>query len=146
MLTLNADAGLVALASGATGATDVSGFGLLGHLAKMAEQSSVDIDLDAPAVPVLPGVGNLARAGVVPGGTHRNLAWVEGRLESKDADPVSVLILADAQTSGGLVFGVAQERGDQAVAELRGKGHPAAVVGTARSGTGRLRVRGSVSM
>jgi selenide,water dikinase len=140
MLTLNADAGATALAFGATGATDVTGFGLLGHLAKMAEQSSVDVSLTANAVPILPGVEDLARAGVVPGGTPRNLAWVDSRVDDTGIDPVAILILADAQTSGGLLFGVAQERAEAAVAELRAKGHPAAIVGGARTGHGRILV------
>jgi selenide,water dikinase len=108
----------------------------------MAEQSSVDIDLDATALPVLPGVVDLARAGVVPGGTRRNLAWVESRIDMSDCDAVSGLILADAQTSGGLLFGVVPTSAEAAVAELRAKGHPAAVVGTAHLGSGQIRVLG----
>ncbi len=146
MVTSNADAAAAALAAGATGATDITGFGLLGHLAKMAEHSSVDVSLDAAAVPVLPGIGPLARAGVVPGGTRRNLAWVQDRVDAsdtdRDTDPVSVLILADAQTSGGLLFGVAPDRADGVVAALRQKGHPAAMIGRAQSGSGRIGVHG----
>lgn len=145
MLTLNADAAAAALSSGATGATDVTGFGLLGHLAKMAEHSRVDIVLHADGVPILPGVVELAQAGVVPGGTHRNLAWVASRLDTVDTDAISVLILADAQTSGGLLFGVAPGQARQAVDGLVAQGHPAAVIGHARSGTGRIRIRGTAS-
>ncbi|MDQ1422366.1 MAG: selenide, water dikinase [Acidimicrobiaceae bacterium] len=145
MLMLNADAAAAASTFGATGATDVTGFGLLGHLAKMAEHSSVDVALEADAVPILPGVVDLARAGVIPGGTRRNLSWVESRLDAEGTDPMSVLILADAQTSGGLLFGVARDHSQQAVDELIAQGHPAAVIGRARSGTGRIRVRGSVA-
>jgi selenide,water dikinase len=145
MLILNADAAAVAVAVGATGATDVTGFGLLGHLAKMAEHSSVDVTLDAAAVPILPGVVALASAGVVPGGTRRNLAWVEDRLDVGGSDPLSVLVLADAQTSGGLLFGVAPDLADRAVAELRTLGHPAAVIGQAHAGRGHIRVHGGLS-
>lgn len=145
MLTLNADAAAVALAAGATGATDVTGFGLLGHLAKMAEASGVDVTVDVGEVPVLPGVQALARAGVVPGGTDRNLAWVEERLDPIDVDAVSVLILADAQTSGGLLFGVALARAHDVVSQLQDKGHPAAAIGRARTGTGRIRLCDSSS-
>ena len=144
MLVPNAAAAAVALASGATGATDVTGFGLLGHLAKMAQYSSVDVVLDASVVPILPGVMALAEAGVVPGGTRRNLTWVEDRLDTAATDLLSVLVLADAQTSGGLLFGVAPERSAGAVAELRAQGHAAAVIGRARAGGGGIQVLGGV--
>lgn len=144
MLVPNADAAVVALASGATGATDVTGFGLLGHLAKMAQYSSVDVVLDAPAVPLLPGVTALAEAGAVPGGTRRNLTWVEDRLDTAATDSLSVLVLADAQTSGGLLFGVTPERSAAAVAELRAQGHAAAVIGRAGAGRGGIQVLGVV--
>ncbi|PZS21329.1 MAG: hypothetical protein DLM54_04520, partial [Acidimicrobiales bacterium] len=119
-----------ALAAGATGATDVTGFGLLGHLAKMAEASGVDVELDASRVPLLPGVTALAADGIVPGGTHRNLAWARDRLDpSTEIDEASLILLADAQTSGGLLFGASRERADAAVDQLRDNGHPAAIVG-----------------
>lgn len=143
MITSNADARDAALTAGASGATDITGFGLLGHLAKMAEHSGVDVDLDAASVPVLAGAEELARAGVVPGGTERNLAWVRDRVDARGVDPAMLLVLADAQTSGGLLFGVAADRAPQAVAELRQKKHPAAIVGGTRAGTGRLNVAGA---
>jgi selenide,water dikinase len=133
----------VALAMGATGATDITGFGLLGHLTKMAQHSGVDVVLDVESIPVLPGVAELAAAGVGPGGTRRNLEWVVDRVDAGGFDPATLLILADAQTSGGLLFGVAAERAGEAVAELRSGGHPAAAIGSARSGSGGTRLTGS---
>jgi selenide,water dikinase len=143
MLMLNADAAAAALAAGATGATDVTGFGLLGHLAKMAEHSSVDVELVVDQIPVLPGAIDLARSGVVPGGTRRNLEWARERVDAGSADGVTLLVLADAQTSGGLLFGVAADRADSVVDQLRSRGHRAAAIGAARRGSGRIRLDGT---
>jgi selenide,water dikinase len=138
MTASNAPAARVALAAGATGATDVTGFGLLGHLAKMAAASGVDAEVDVAAVPFPAEVRALAEAGVVPGGTQRNLAWVTAVLDDGGYDEVDRLLLADAQTSGGLLFGATPERAAAAVAEL---GPPAAVIGRVRAGSGRIRLR-----
>jgi selenide,water dikinase len=138
MVTSNAAASAQALASGATGATDVTGFGLLGHLRKMLEASGVDAELDVDAVPLLPGVRELGERGVVPGGTRRNLDWVAERLDPGDRAELDVLLLADAQTSGGLLFGAAPDAAAEAVARL---GAPAAVIGRVRSGSGRISLR-----
>jgi selenide,water dikinase len=143
MCRLNDEAARVALSVGVTGATDVTGFGLLGHLGRAAIESGVDVELEVSAVPLLDGVRPLAEAGVVPGGSQRNLAWVDDRLDRGGVDEVSVLLLADAQTSGGLVFGVDPDRADEAVSQLRASGHDAAVIGrtAARPGSGRLALR-----
>jgi selenide,water dikinase len=140
MTRLNREAASVALAAGATGATDITGFGLLGHLRSMAEGSHVDVDLDAGAVPLLPGVPELVAAGFVPGGTRRNLAWAGERLDAGGVDDSVVIVLADAQTSGGLLFGAEPAAAEEAVAALRESGHAAAVIGTARAGAGVIRL------
>jgi len=104
MVALNADAARAALAGGAVCATDVTGFGLLGHLYKLARASGVTAVIDAAAVPYLDGAREAAAAGYISGGTRRNLDWVAphtrfaGRLSETDR-----LLLADAQTSGGLL-------------------------------------------
>jgi selenide,water dikinase len=136
MTANNAAASVAAVAAGATGATDVTGFGLLGHLRKMVEASGVDVELDA--VPLLPGVRALAESGVVPGGTRRNRDWVADRVDAGARSELDVLLLADAQTSGGLLFGAAPDAAAAAVREL---GPPAAVVGRVRAGTGRITLR-----
>ncbi len=141
MLRSNAAASQAALAAGATGATDVTGFGLLGHLGKMAEASRVDAVLDTPGVPMLTGARELAAAGYVPGGTRRNLEWVRDRLVVDGVDEVTLLLLADAQTSGGLVFGVAPSGVDRTLTRLREAGDEAAVIGEARAGAGLLVLR-----
>ena len=140
MTRLNAQAARAALDAGATGATDVTGFGLLGHLRKMVEASGVDVDLEAAAVPILDGVRELAEKGFVPGGTQRNLAWAAETLDHADVDQLTLLLLADAQTSGGLLFGAEPARATHAVAMLEASGHRAAVVGRAVTGRGRTRL------
>ena len=141
MTRLNAEASRAALDAGATGATDVTGFGLLGHLGRMALESAVDVDLRIDAVPFLPGARALAEQGFVPGGSRRNLDWARERLDVGSTDEVSVLMLADAQTSGGLLFGADDVAAEEAVASLRASGHDAAVVGTVTDGSGVMRLR-----
>jgi selenide,water dikinase len=140
MTLSNAAAAAAALDAGATGATDVTGFGLLGHLGRMALESGVDVEVAVSAVPVLDGARALAADGIVPGGSERNRAHVEPRLDRDGVDDLTVLVLADAQTSGGLVFGAEPQRAAAAVTALRAVGHDAAVIGTAMTGSGRLRL------
>jgi selenide,water dikinase len=103
MAALNRDAAKAALAQGVTAATDVTGFGLLGHLHKMARASDVTAVIDAAAVPYLDGAREALKAGFVSGGTRRNLDWVRPHtVASVDED--ELLLLADAQTSGGLLL------------------------------------------
>ena len=141
MTRLNDDASRIALAHGATGATDVTGFGLLGHLGRMARESGVDAVVDTARVPVLDGVAELAAAGYVPGGSARNLRWVADRLEVGSVSETTVALLADPQTSGGLLFGVARDEVDAALRELAATGHTAAHVGAVSAGAGRIHLR-----
>jgi selenide,water dikinase len=104
MTTLNADASEKALAAGITCATDVTGFGLLGHLHKLARASGVTAVVDAAAVPYLDGTWDALRAGYVPGGSRRNLDWVRPHADLDGVDEDTALLLADAQTSGGLLL------------------------------------------
>jgi selenide, water dikinase len=140
MTRLNAVAADEARRAGARGATDVTGFGLLGHLLAMAQASGVDAEVTAGAVPILPDVAELAVAGYVPGGTTRNLGHVRPSIDATGVDEVTVTILADAQTSGGLLFGAPPERADEAVEALGRSGHQAAVVGRVVEGTGRIKI------
>jgi selenide,water dikinase len=102
MVSLNRDASRAALARGIRAATDVTGFGLLGHLFKLARASGVTAVLDGSAVPVLAGARESLGEGYVPGGTRQNLEWVRPHLESALSEE-ELLLLADAQTSGGLL-------------------------------------------
>ena len=102
MVALNDVAGRAAVDGGAKAATDVTGFGLLGHLFKMLRASGVSATLDASAVPYLDGAREALRDGFVSGGTRRNLDWVRAHLDSSVSED-ELLLLADAQTSGGLL-------------------------------------------
>jgi selenide, water dikinase len=103
MTELNRDAAEAALAAGAVCATDVTGFGLLGHLHKLARASGVTAHVDAAAVPYLDGARDALAAGYVSGGTRRNLDWVRPYADTGGVSPDELLLLADAQTSGGLL-------------------------------------------
>ena len=107
MTTLNEGAAAAARAAGVQAATDVTGFGLIGHLASMLRASGVAAQLRADAVPWLAGARRLAEAGHVPGGTRRNLAAAaEYTTWDPGVDEIERLMLADAQTSGGLLLAV----------------------------------------
>ncbi|MGH9300184.1 MAG: selenide, water dikinase SelD, partial [Acidimicrobiales bacterium] len=103
MTELNREASHQALDAGVLAATDVTGFGLLGHLAKMARASGVTAVVDSRAVPVIEGARAALDEGYVPGGSRRNLEWVLPSLQS-EVSPDQLLLLADAQTSGGLLI------------------------------------------
>jgi selenide,water dikinase len=103
MAQLNRAAAAAALAAGATCATDVTGFGLLGHLHKLARASGVAAVVDTAAVPYLDGARDALAAGYVSGGTRRNLDWVRPHTLADAIGEAELLLLADAQTSGGLL-------------------------------------------
>jgi selenide,water dikinase len=126
MTTLNRDASRAALDAGAEAATDVTGFGLLGHLFKMARASGVTAVVDAAAVPYVDGARESFAAGYVPGGSRRNLDWVRPHLDSGHGEDELVL-LADAQTSGGLLV-AGEVPGYPVVGELVPAGDAALVV------------------
>jgi selenide, water dikinase len=104
MTTTNDAASEAMVAAGAEAATDVTGFGLLGHLQRMLAASGVAARLDASGVPVLPGVLDLAMRDVVPGGTQRNRAYLHRSVAWGELTKPEQLVLADAQTSGGLLI------------------------------------------
>jgi selenide,water dikinase len=144
MTTLNEDASLAMLEAGAEAATDVTGFGLIGHLHRMLEASGVAAVLDAAAVPVLDGVLDLARADVVPGGTKRNHAYVAPHTDWGELTAPEQYVLADAQTSGGLL--IASTDGDGLARALSGRQVRFAEIGRTEPGTaGAIRLRGRVA-
>ena len=107
MTVLNAASSAAMRVAGAAAATDVTGFGLLGHLRRMLEASGYGGQIDAASVPLLPGVLDLARRDVVAGGTKRNHAWLNETTDWGELTPPERLVLADAQTSGGLLIATA---------------------------------------
>jgi selenide,water dikinase len=144
MTTLNAAARDAALELGAAvhAATDITGFGLIGHLRELLVGSGLAGHVDADAVPVIPGTRELLAAGMVAGGTRRNHAFVSRHVGWGDLPEAEQLLLSDAQTSGGLLLAVEEASADDLVAALRRHGTLAsAVVGRAVSGPpGRVTV------
>jgi selenide,water dikinase len=134
MAELNRAASDAMVAVGVSAATDVTGFGLLGHLGEMLG-GTVGAVIDADAVPLLPGARELAEGGVVPGGTKRNLRHVEGFTDFGDVPAWQRLLLADAQTSGGLLIAVSPERCDELLARIDG----AVTIGHVTDEPGRIR-------
>ena len=104
MTTLNAEAAKAALAAGVECATDITGFGLLGHLHKLARASGVTAVINSTAVSYVDGAREALAAGYVSGGTRRNLDWVAPHVDLSAVGEDEALLLADAQTSGGLLI------------------------------------------
>ena len=136
MAALNRPAAQAMTKVGVNAATDITGFGLLGHLKSMVKGSGVAAEVNLSAVPALPGVRQLLEQGVAPGGTHRNVSSVNdvvhwgGSLTDEDR-----MLLCDAQTSGGLLMSVPSAKADALVSALREQGTPcAAVVGRITDG------------
>lgn len=143
MTTLNAGAARAMLAAGVHAATDVTGFGLLGHLSTLLEASGAAAEIQAAAVPLLPRARELAERGAVPGGTTRNAQSVASAVSfAPGVDATTRLLLVDAQTSGGLLIAVAAERRAELMAALAREATPArAVIGrVVAGGAGRINV------
>jgi selenide,water dikinase len=137
MTTLNDRASAAMLAAGAHAATDITGFGLLGHGGGMARASNVRMTIDASAVPFMAGVLDLIAAGIVPGGTRHNAETHAAFTEFAATVPEAVRIgLSDAQTSGGLLMSVAADAVEALARELRARDVPAAIVGEVVEGGG----------
>ncbi|HVJ18646.1 MAG TPA: selenide, water dikinase SelD, partial [Polyangiaceae bacterium] len=139
MRTLNRRAAELGRRYGATAATDVTGFGLLGSLKHLCEASGVAARIEARAVPLMAHALDAARADQVPGGSRRNARYVAKNLElSPELDPALVLLLSDAQTSGGLLLSLPAESASALVGEL---GEGSALIGELESGSpGTMRV------
>lgn len=145
MATLNREAKDAALAAGVRSATDVTGFGLLGHLRHMLLGSGVAARLEAASVPLLDFAPGLAAEGLVPGGSRRNLAYVEADVRfAAEVDEPTRLLLCDAQTSGGLLLAVPPDQESALLARLHARGVArAARIGELVAGPpGRVEVSG----
>jgi selenide,water dikinase len=141
MRTLNRSAAEAMVAVGSRAGTDVTGFGLLGHLLEMLNASGVGARLRLDSVPVVDGVWDLVRAGCYPGGSRRNLDHVSPRVDWGDLDDAEQLVLADAQTSGGLLIAVASERAAALRDELTARGTlVTAEIGEVTAEPGRVQV------
>jgi len=134
-----AEAGRVA---GVRAATDVTGFGLLGHLWEMASAAGVRVELAAGAVPLLPGALEAAEAGIATSGGARNRAWVaEHATMDADVSSAQMALLFDPQTSGGLLIGCQPESAAVLEAELLERGLLVALIGSAIDGEAGIHVR-----
>ena len=142
MLGSNRDAAAAALAAGVRCATDVSGFGLLGHLSEIAAASGVGAEIAAGRVPLLPAARQLAAAGVMTGGARRNRAFADPLVDvAADVPPEVHALLHDPQTSGGLLLCAGPGRVDPLRAELTARGVTHWEVGALTQGpAGRIAV------
>ncbi len=130
MLRLNRDASEAMLEARAHAATDVTGFGLVGHLMAMMRASGTTGHVRMSALPVLPAVADLLADGIAPGGTHRNIESCEGNVVWGDGiNEIDRLLACDPQTSGGLLISIPPEAVDELVRDLKRRGDFAAVVG-----------------
>ncbi len=131
MARLNRDAAEILLKYDVSGGTDVTGFGLLGHVAEMARGSGLAVSVDAHAVPLFEETLEYAGMGMVPAGSYRNREHFGSMVKvAKDISLELVDALWDPQTSGGLLFAVAEHQAQTALDELRAAGLEAAIVGT----------------
>lgn len=142
MMALNDGAARAALQIGVSAATDVTGFGLLGHLASLLEASKVAAEVAFDAIPILPHARNLASRGVIPGGTQRNLEALREVEWGSDLTTADRYLCVDAQTSGGLLLVVPAENEAALITALREEHTPAAaVIGRVVAGTpGKIQV------
>lgn len=142
MKTLNRAAAEIATRHGLRAATDVTGFGLLGHLCEMLEASGCAAHMDAAAVPLLPGALDAARAGLVPGGSKANQTFFGGLVAFDPAvsEPLQALLF-DAQTSGGLVLAVPDGKLADVIAQAEASCLAAAEIGVVTASTGGARVK-----
>jgi selenide,water dikinase len=142
MTTLNDGAARAALKVGVSAATDVTGFGLIGHLTGMLEASKVAAEIAFDTLPILPHAKNLASRGVIPGGTERNFQAADRVEWAAELSLAERYLCVDAQTSGGLLLAVPPENEAALLAALREEHTPAvAVIGRVVAGNpGRIRV------
>jgi selenide,water dikinase len=144
MTHLNDRASRSMLDAGVRGCTDVTGFGLLGHLGRMLTASGAAARIDATAVPVLRDAALLVARGHVPGGTQRNRDALAASTDWGDADEITQILLSDAQTSGGLLGACPPGAARDLVGELSGE-PAAAIVGEVVEGeAGHITVTGRV--
>jgi selenide,water dikinase len=145
MTTLNAGASQAMLEVGVSAATDVTGFGLLGHLQIALEASGGSATIAADAIPLLPGVLDLAQRGVVPSGTRSNHSFVSPNVDWGALTEAEQLVMADAQTSGGLLISVPEERAPALARAMLDRGIPAAEIGVVGSeAAGHVTVTGRI--
>jgi selenide,water dikinase len=145
MALLNAPAAEAMRLVGVHACTDITGFGLLGHLREMAVNSGVDVEIELASLPLLPKAKKFAEEGLIPGGAYRNREYLKGHVEiGGRISPAEEDLLYDPQTSGGLLIAVPGEKREQLLSALREKGvaSPRVVGRVTGRGKGKILVRG----
>lgn len=141
MKTLNAEGCKIMQQYSVTGATDITGFGLLGHALKMAKASKVNLNIHSKSIPYINNTYSLVDDGCIPGAAFRNLEYIEKYVNFQNVDYNLKMILTDAQTSGGLLMGVKPSIADDVVNELKNKGlRYSSIIGNVEEGEGRINV------
>ncbi len=139
MSSLNRAASSVAVSSGLKGATDITGYGLLGHLMEMCSASGTGAEISFDAIPFFPGTRELAEKGVVPGGTKANLSFVLPGLDMRgDLSEPELLMAADAQTSGGLLLAVPRDKIPGLESAMRSAGQFCREIGRFNDRSGKI--------
>lgn len=143
MVMLNKAAAEVMLKVGVSACTDITGFGLIGHASEMAEASGVRLKIFINELPAYSQALDMAEMGLVPAGSHRNRDFYSPHLDGhENCDPLLLDLLSDAQTSGGLLIAVGQEKSDEFEQQLTAASLPVYRVGEVISGAGgRLLLR-----
>lgn len=134
MTALNAPAAEVMAACGVSGATDITGFGLMGHALELAQGSGVGMVIQAAQVPIIPEARDMASMGLVPLGSHANKNFCASKVRTQGpAQEIVMDLLADAQTSGGMLMGLDPDQVDTALAMLAQRGIKGAVIGEVKA-------------
>jgi selenide,water dikinase len=143
MKRLNDHASRLMVEHGAHACTDITGYGLLGHLHEMTSASATDAEVRLDQVPLLEGALEHAREGAKPGGLGANRTYLAGRVDLPEgADPERIDLLFDPQTSGGLLISIPPERSEALLHALHAEGRfEGWIIGEMRAGSGRIRVR-----
>jgi selenide, water dikinase len=143
MVQLNAGAAAATVGLAVHAMTDITGFGLLGHLMQLAAASGVALEIDSDRVPLLAGARSAAENGHIPGGLRSNYDWIRDRLVVDGAEPILVDLFCDPQTSGGLVIAIAATDADSLLAACAARSVSGALIGRVVSGaSGHVHVRG----
>jgi len=122
MATLNKIASKVMMEIGVNGCTDITGFGLLGHCLEMARASKVTIRIFRNKIPVLPKTYEMASMGIIPAGSKRNINYCKKLVDIGNTDPITLDILSDPQTSGGLLISLPPEKAEKLIIRLKEEG------------------------
>ena len=142
MTYLNKEASEAMMSAGANACTDVTGYGLLGHLLEMCKGSNLSADIDFKSINFIEGAKELAADGIVPGGTKRNYSFIENNVEfSGGLEMYQKYLLADAQTSGGLLISIPPDNFDKLSSSLSDAKYQTAKIGSFKATTSNQYIR-----